>query len=85
MAYYKGEKVVVELTAHFPADKSAVIQTHVFKLMMDAFTGIIYDDDEYALPRVMTFTVSLKVKALFRIKHLLKIRRGCCDEERYAA
>lgn len=51
----KEEKVVVELIAHFPADKLRRDTNNVFKLMMDAFTGIIYDDDEYALPRVMDF------------------------------
>lgn len=51
----KGEKVVIELTAYFPNDKLRRDTNNVFKLMMDAFTGIIYDDDEYALPRVMDF------------------------------
>lgn len=49
------EKVVVELTAYFPNDKLRRDTNNVFKLMMDAFTGIVYDDDEFALPRVMDF------------------------------
>jgi Holliday junction resolvase RusA-like endonuclease len=49
------QKVVVELTAYFPADKRRRDTNNVFKLLMDSFTKIIYDDDEYALPRVMDF------------------------------
>jgi Holliday junction resolvase RusA-like endonuclease len=49
------QKVVIELTAHFPPDNIRRDTNNVFKLMMDAFTGILYDDDEYALPRVMDF------------------------------
>lgn len=49
------EKVVIELTAYFPNDNKKRDVNNVFKLMMDALSGIIYDDDEYALPRVMDF------------------------------
>jgi len=49
------QKVVIELTAYFPPDNINRDTNNVFKLMMDAFNGIIYDDDEYALPRVMDF------------------------------
>lgn len=51
----KNQKVVVELTAYFPADNKTRDVSNVFKLLMDAFTDIIYDDDEYALPRVIDF------------------------------
>lgn len=49
------EKVVVELTAYFPNDNLIRDTNNVFKLLLDAFSKIIYDDDEYALPRVMDF------------------------------
>jgi Holliday junction resolvase RusA-like endonuclease len=49
------EKVIVELTAYFPNDKVRRDTNNVFKLLLDSFNGIIYDDDEFALPRVMDF------------------------------
>ncbi|MCD7910906.1 RusA family crossover junction endodeoxyribonuclease [Bacillus velezensis] len=51
----KNEKVVVELTAYFPSDNIRRDTNNVFKLMMDAFSEIIYDDDVNVLPRVMDF------------------------------
>ena len=48
----KGEKIVVELTPYFPNDKIKRDATNAFKLMMDAFEGIIYDNDYYALGRI---------------------------------
>jgi Holliday junction resolvase RusA-like endonuclease len=50
------EKVVVELTAHFPNDNINRDVNNAFKLLMDALEGIIYDNDAYALPRVMDTT-----------------------------
>ncbi|MGV7000344.1 RusA family crossover junction endodeoxyribonuclease [Priestia megaterium] len=82
----KGEKVVVELTAHFPADKKRRDTNNVFKLMMDAFTGIIYDDDEYALPRVMDFhRVAEGQKPYFELNIYLKSEEDAVMMERYAA
>lgn len=49
------QKVVIELTAYFPNDKRTRDTHNAFKMMMDAFTGLIYKDDEFALPRVMDF------------------------------
>lgn len=49
------EKVIVELTAYFPNDKIRRDVSNVLKMLPDAFTGLIYDDDEYSLPRVMDF------------------------------
>lgn len=49
------EKVVIELTAYFPNDNKVRDTNNVFKLLMDALEGIIYDNDHYALPRVMDF------------------------------
>jgi Holliday junction resolvase RusA-like endonuclease len=67
------EKVVVELTAYFPPDKIRRDTNNVFKLMMDSFTGIIYDDDEYALPRVMDFhRVEEGQKPYFKLDIYLK-------------
>jgi Holliday junction resolvase RusA-like endonuclease len=51
----KKEKVVIELTAHFPNDNIIRDTNNAFKLLMDALEGIIYDNDHYALPRVMDF------------------------------
>lgn len=69
----KEQKVVVELTAHFPADKIRRDTNNVFKLMMDAFSDIIYDDDEYALPRVMDFfTVEEGQSPYFQLDIYLK-------------
>lgn len=69
----EGEKVVIEMTAHFPADKIRRDTNNVFKLMMDAFTGVIYDDDEYALPRVMDYhRVAEGEKPYFELNIYLK-------------
>jgi Holliday junction resolvase RusA-like endonuclease len=51
------EKVVVELIAHFPDESRERDTNNVFKLMCDAFNEIIYNDDHYALPRVVDFDV----------------------------
>jgi Holliday junction resolvase RusA-like endonuclease len=51
------EKVVVEVWAYFPNESRKRDTNNVFKLMMDAFDGIIYDNDFYGLPRVMDFDV----------------------------
>ncbi|MNI87241.1 Endodeoxyribonuclease RusA [compost metagenome] len=69
----KGQKVVVELTAYFPNDKLRRDTNNVFKLMMDALTDIIYDDDEFALPRVIDFhKVSDEEKPYFKLDIYLK-------------
>lgn len=69
----KKQKVVVELTAYFPADKKTRDTNNVFKLMMDAFSEIIYDDDEFALPRVMDFhRVKAGEKPYFKLDIYLK-------------
>lgn len=69
----KEEKVVVELTAYFPNDNLTRDTNNVFKLLMDAFTDIIYDDDEYALPRVMDFhKVGEEEKPYFKLDIYLK-------------
>ena len=49
------EKVVVELIAHFPADNKKRDASNALKLMLDAFEGIIYKDDTFALPRIIDF------------------------------
>lgn len=67
------EKVVIELTAYFPNDNLRRDTNNVFKMMMDAFTGIIYDDDEFALPRVMDFhKVGEGEKPYFKLDIYLK-------------
>lgn len=69
----KKEKVIIELTAYFPNDKYRRDTNNVFKLMMDAFTDIIYDDDEFALPRVMDFhKVEEGEKPYFKLDIYLK-------------
>jgi hypothetical protein len=50
------EKVVVEVWAYFP-DNQKRDTNNAFKLMMDALEGIIYDNDYYALPRIMDFEI----------------------------
>jgi hypothetical protein len=50
------EKVVVEMTAYFP-DHQARDTHNAFKLLLDSLEKIIYDNDYYALPRVMDFQV----------------------------
>ncbi|WP_067923667.1 RusA family crossover junction endodeoxyribonuclease [Alicyclobacillus shizuokensis] len=57
-----GEKVIVEVTAFFP-DNQKRDTSNVYKLMMDALEGVIYDDDYYALPRTMDFQVLPKDSA----------------------
>ena len=49
------EKIVIEVTPYFPNDNIRRDSNNAFKLMMDAFNGLIYDDDYYGLPRVMDF------------------------------
>lgn len=79
------QKVVVELTAYFPNDKLRRDTNNVFKLMMDAFTGIIYDDDEYALPRVMDFhKVGEGEKPYFQLDIYLKDEENIILMERLA-
>jgi Holliday junction resolvase RusA-like endonuclease len=68
------EKVVVEIVAYFP-DNQKRDTNNVFKLMMDALEGIIFDNDYYALPRVMDFHVLEKdsnVKPYFEL-HIYKL------------
>lgn len=49
------EKVVIEMTAHFPNDNRKRDTHNAFKLMLDALEDIIYTNDRYALPRTMDF------------------------------
>lgn len=51
----KNEKIIIETTAYFPQDNIRRDINNIFKLLLDAFNGIIYEDDEFALPRVMDF------------------------------
>lgn len=50
-----GEKVVIEMTPYFPNDKIKRDASNAFKLMLDAFEGVIYENDFYALPRINDF------------------------------
>lgn len=62
------EKVVVEMIAHFPDESRDRDTNNVFKLLMDALNEIIYDDDHFALPRVMDFkTVAPGEKPFFEL------------------
>jgi Holliday junction resolvase RusA-like endonuclease len=82
----KEEKVVVELTAYFPNDKIRRDTNNVFKLMMDSFSDIIYDDDEYALPRVMDFhRVEEGEKPYFKLDIYLKSEEDAILMERVAS
>lgn len=51
----EDKKVVIEMVAHFPNDNRKRDTNNVFKLMMDAFEGILYENDRTALPRVMDY------------------------------
>jgi|SRR5579875_35960 len=50
------EKVVLEITCFFP-DKQKRDASNAIKLMMDALEGVLYQNDYYALPRIMDFQV----------------------------
>lgn len=63
------EKVVVELWAYFPDDVKRDTN-NVFKLLLDSMEDIVYDNDYYALVRVMDFYVLPKgseVKPFFEL------------------
>jgi hypothetical protein len=73
------EKVVIEVTAYFP-DNQKRDTNNVFKLMMDALEGIIFDNDYYALPRVKDFLVLDKAKGVRPYFELVIYKKA--DEER---
>ena len=52
----KGEKVVVELRIFHPDHKQRDAD-NMFKALQDALEGVVYEDDRYALPRVMDIQV----------------------------
>lgn len=79
------QKVIVELTAYFPNDKKTRDTHNAFKMMMDAFTGLIYKDDEFALPRVMDFhRVKDDEKPYFKIDIYTKEEENSVLMERLA-
>lgn len=47
------EKIVVECIPYFPSDNKARDASNALKLMLDAFEGVIYKNDVFALPRIM--------------------------------
>ncbi len=49
------DKVIIEMVAYFPRDNRKRDTHNVFKIMMDAFEGVLYKNDEDALPRVMDY------------------------------
>ena len=49
------EKVIIELVPYFPNDEKTRDASNALKLMMDAFEGVIYKNDNFALPRIMDF------------------------------
>ncbi|MCY9186643.1 RusA family crossover junction endodeoxyribonuclease [Bacillus halotolerans] len=80
-----NEKVVVELTAYFPSDNIRRDTNNVFKLMMDAFSEIIYDDDVNVLPRVMDFQkVKENEQPYFKLDIYLKSEEDQVIMERIA-
>lgn len=51
-----GRKVVILLYFYFPNKRKK--DTHnTLKVLMDAFQGILYEDDYWALPRIMDFEI----------------------------
>lgn len=81
----KDEKVVVELTAYFPKDKTKRDTHNVFKLMLDAFEGILYENDTFVLPRVMDFhTVKEGEEPYFEINVYKKEEEHLVGSNRYS-
>ena len=58
----KKEKVIVNCYFYFP-DKRMRDTNNIFKLLMDSMEGIVFENDYYALPRVMDFEI-LKDKTI---------------------
>ena len=50
------EKVVMEVTNFWP-DNRKRDSSNTLKILEDSFTGILYDDDRWVLPRIMDFHV----------------------------
>ena len=47
-----GKKVVMEFRIYWP-DKRRRDADNVIKIVQDSFSGILYDDDKFVLPRIM--------------------------------
>lgn len=54
--YTVGEKVVMELRFFWP-DRRRRDCDNSLKIIQDAFSGILYDDDRWILPRVMNWDI----------------------------
>ena len=50
----QGEKVTVDIVVLWP-DKRRRDTHNLLKLLMDALEGVAYDDDRWALPRILDF------------------------------
>lgn len=61
------EKVVIEVLFCFP-DHIIRDNSNIYKLLMDAMEGVIFDNDYYALPRTMDFVVSKLEKPHLRLR-----------------
>jgi crossover junction endodeoxyribonuclease RusA len=55
----QGVKLVMEIWVYWPDNKRRDTN-NLFKLMCDAFEGVLYDDDRYVLPRAMDYSVDKK-------------------------
>jgi crossover junction endodeoxyribonuclease RusA len=51
-----GEKVIVEMWCYWP-DKRRRDTHNLDKLLLDSLEGVVFDDDKWALPRWMDFSV----------------------------
>ena len=54
--YSIGHKIVMELRFFWP-DRRKRDCDNSLKLLQDSFTGILYDDDKWVLPRVMDWNL----------------------------
>jgi Holliday junction resolvase RusA-like endonuclease len=52
----KKEKVVINLKLYFP-DNRVRDTSNALKLLLDSMEGIVFDNDYYALPRIIDFEV----------------------------
>ncbi|PWK10187.1 RusA family crossover junction endodeoxyribonuclease [Tumebacillus permanentifrigoris] len=50
----KDEKVVAEVTVYWPSKRKRDVE-NIGKLLWDSLEGIVFDDDQWLLPRYMDF------------------------------
>lgn len=53
-----GKKIVMELRV-FWADRRRRDTDNIIKVIQDSFTGVLYDDDRWVLPRIMDWDLDI--------------------------